>query len=123
MFSEYSTDEMVHIGDNYNSDVVSANKFGIEAIYYQDIVEDTLSIYSLEEAWYGESIQQLRSLRKLVNANDSENGEENQLFNIGSQIFGPVYSLFIEWVIQYAVDKNIKKSVLLCVRVNYFRIC
>ncbi|WP_342559396.1 hypothetical protein [Metasolibacillus sp. FSL K6-0083] len=109
LFSEYSTDEMVHIGDNYNSDVVSANKFGIEAIYYQDIVEDTLSIYSLEEAWYGESIQQLRSLRKLVNANDSENGEENQLFNIGSQIFGPVYSLFIEWVIQYAVDKNIKK--------------
>lgn len=109
MFAEYSTDDMVHIGDNYHSDVVSAQNAGIEAIYYDDIIEDILSIYSLEESWFGESIPQLRSLRKLVNGCNFHNKEDEQLFNIGSQIFGPVYSLFIEWVIQYAEKNGVKK--------------
>lgn len=109
MFVEYSTDDMVHIGDNYHSDVVSAQNAGIEAVYYEDIIEDILSIYALEESWFGESIPQLRSLRKLVNGCNFHNKEEEQLFNIGSQIFGPVYTLFIEWVIQYAEKKGVKK--------------
>lgn len=102
--------EILHIGDNYFSDYIVARELQIESYHYATLLENIDSIYNLEERWMGNSIPELRGLRKLSKCNEpSYNEEEKLLYNIGSQIFGPVYSLFIEWVIDYANTNNITK--------------
>lgn len=109
-FTEVLPNEMIHIGDNFYSDYIVAKNLGIESYHYSTLLERIDSIYNLEERWMSSSIPELRGLRKLSECQESTyNEEERASYNIGSQIFGPVYSLFVEWVIDYAIKNNITK--------------
>lgn len=108
-YTELSPNEILHIGDNYFSDYIAARKEGIESVHYTTFLETLDSTYALEEGWGGESVQELRNLRKKMKYSGTQyDDEQTRYYNLGSQIFGPVYSLYIDWVIDYAVKENIK---------------
>lgn len=109
-YASIPTEQMVHLGDNYYSDFVAAKNENIEAIHYATFLETMDSIYALEEGWGGESVHELRSLRKKMKYAAGEyTDSESKMYNLGAQIFGPIYSLYIEWIIDYAEKKGIKK--------------
>lgn len=104
--------KILHIGDNYQSDVVSAKKYGLETIHYNPIIEENFSIYQMESQFTQYSVDEIRSLRKLMNTTNVFTSElEQGAYAIGSQIIGPVYALFMEWVAELAIKNGIQKIV------------
>lgn len=101
----------LHIGDNYGSDVINAQLRGMEAIHYSPILENMFSIYEIESSLTATPIDELRSLRKLVGHTAKYEGEELRWYQMGAQIFGPVYTLFSEWIVEFA-KKTGKDTIL-----------
>lgn len=99
--------EIIHIGDNYNSDIQGAKKAGIEAIKYDVSVQDNTSI-DIEKYKYGNVLSEIKSLRKITrNLTINYNEEEKFWFQFGSSIVGPVFTLFCDYVIDRAIEDNI----------------
>lgn len=108
-YSTVSPDKIIHIGDNYYADFMKPREYNLNSVYYPPIVEDTLSIYQLEEKISDSQANEIRSIRKLVSNTSKYTGEKLTLYKIGSEVFGPFYSLFAEWVVNQAQLKNIKR--------------
>lgn len=104
--------KILHIGDNYQSDVINAKRNGIEAIHYSPINEDTYSIYKMESLFAEQTVDEIRSLRKLMSNENVYSTELEQVaYSVGTQVFGPVYSMYMEWVVELAIKNDIKKIV------------
>ncbi|MBN2980617.1 hypothetical protein [Cohnella algarum] len=99
---------IVHIGDNYKTDVLNCKKFGIDAIHYYG-KEDRNSSFELERQRLNELIPELFSLRKLAwNMSGAFSKEERFWFEFGAAILGPIEIVSIEWVIDSALKERIR---------------
>ncbi|MHA6481265.1 HAD hydrolase-like protein [Paenibacillus sp. strain BS8-2] len=120
-YSSISPDQILHIGDNYGTDIIAARKEGIEAMHYTKYSERLDSVFALEEAWGGETVPELRNLRKTAPYVGAQYEDiEMRYYQLGFQVFGPVYSLYAEWVIDYAINEDINKICPLAGENNVF---
>jgi predicted HAD superfamily hydrolase len=108
-YSEISAKRFLHIGDNYQSDIIQAELNGLQTVHYNVIPENIFSIYNMEATLTESPVDELRSLRKIAGNTTSYSDEDLKWFMIGAQIFGPVYSLFCEWIIDYAREMKIEQ--------------
>ncbi|WP_342559395.1 HAD-IA family hydrolase [Metasolibacillus sp. FSL K6-0083] len=99
----------LHIGDNYQADVINAKKAGFDALHYGAIPEDFTSIFCMEEYLSKDVANELRTLRKLIGYTEKYNGEQLDIYRLGAQVFGPAYALYCEWVVDFAKKKKIHK--------------
>ncbi len=100
-------DKLIHIGDNFNSDIQGAKKIGIETIRYDVSVNENKSI-DLEKYKYGSVLPEIKSLRKVIeNLTNNYTTNEKFWFQFGASIVGPALTLFCDYVIDYAIENNV----------------
>ncbi|GEQ20927.1 hypothetical protein CBU02nite_14330 [Clostridium butyricum] len=95
--------KILHIGDNYNSDVVNAKKRGINSIYYNRKVNnyekkscDNISIF--------ESIN-----IGTTNVVQINNQDKDFWYNLGAKVGGPLYLGLLQWLEKELKNQNIHK--------------
>ncbi|MGG7151230.1 glycosyltransferase [Clostridium neonatale] len=97
-----SPDRMLHIGDNYNSDVINANKRGIKAIHYKFEELDEKRNSSAELSRFGIINEGITNVIKRNNAN------RNFWYDLGASIGGPLYIGLVKWVEKKCEEKHLK---------------
>ena len=101
-------EEILHIGDNYMSDVVNAKFCGLYAIYYDVISSDKYMDLQMEQLKYGSLSPELYALRCYVSRQaDGFDPEHRAWFEIGARIFAPLLTGFAEWVLDEAEQEEI----------------
>jgi predicted HAD superfamily hydrolase len=100
--------QMIHIGDNYTSDIINAEQWGINTIYYDVISGDKFLNLELEALKYGNLVPQVYALRRYVASLKNDLSEEQKKwFNIGVIILGPLLTGGAEWVLDVARENTI----------------
>lgn len=97
--------EIVHIGDNFLSDISSANNKNINAIYYhydymyaEQIKHEKLYLPDIKDTLY---------LRNLVAINNPYKDDKNKFFyHFGATIAGPIFWSFSHWLIKLCLKNN-----------------
>ncbi len=105
------SEQICHIGDNYNSDVRLAIQCGIRAVYYP--VKDYANEYlQVERVLEGDLAPELQSIRKQV-ARDiavSDLSEhQKQMQTYGAMILAPFYVSATEWLLDLLEQENTAK--------------
>ena len=84
--------QMLHIGDNYNSDVINARSRGIQAVHYkcnqfdvQKISSNDLGLFDLIN----------HGVLDVVKKNNSS---KNFWYNLGARVAGPLYAGLLNWM-------------------------
>lgn len=102
------SNDIIHIGDNYYSDIQGAQKVHIDTVQYNIIEENDDSI-EMETYKYGETLPEIKSLRKLAKNLSIEYSEKEKFwFQFGASIIGPVLCLFSQYVLDQAKNINVK---------------
>lgn len=103
--------EIIHIGDNYTSDILNAKELGIHTFYYDVISNEHEQFFELEELKYGNIAGEIYALRKTIyNQAEALNEEEKIWFRLGGCIIAPLLSAACEWVL-YTAKKNSIKTI------------
>lgn len=112
-YPDVTSDKILHIGDNPRADIIGAKSVGIKSFLYNPVFCEFCSIYDYEKYLYNVQLSELQSLRRLATASFPVglNEEENDMFKIGAEIIGPIYSLFAEWLLDYASNNDIQRIV------------
>jgi FMN phosphatase YigB (HAD superfamily) len=104
---------ILHIGDNPRRDVDEAIITGLQASLYGAVSYSPLSVPSIEmKRW--STVGELRSLREIAAASikstylSKANKSHIELFEIGAMVFGPIYSIFAEWILNQAEIEGAK---------------
>lgn len=101
-------EKIIHIGDNLQSDFLNATKQGIKSLLYKTINESG-TIYEMEQSLDRNIIPELLSLRKLVCSQSLIYDQKEKFwFEFGATIISPLLSTFTEWVVQEANSKKVK---------------
>lgn len=104
-----TADEMLHIGDNYMSDVVVAKHLGINTIYYDVINSDKYIPLQIEQMKYGNLLPQLYALRRYAADQGEVYGGEKQFwFQLGAMYLGPLMTGFAEYILDTADKEQIR---------------
>lgn len=102
--------EMLHMGDNFISDIGVAKKRGIKTYYYSLIseAEYRFPYLMLEKMRTDDLLCSQYSLR-LMAARLGESTCEDNLFwhNLGAMLLGPILTNYAEWVLDYALQNDI----------------
>lgn len=107
-FAGTNPENIIHIGDNFKSDVVNSQKYGINAVYYSG-KEDKNSLFEIERFKKEQIIPELFSLRKLAGSLSADFEESDRFwYEFGASVLGPVITLGIEWIIDTAEKEGIK---------------
>lgn len=100
-----------HVGDNYDSDVRSANERGLHSSYYpvKDFTDASLSMESL---FNQNAVPEIMSMRKLISykiaaSNMPEDVKKLQIY--GAEILAPFYVSATEWLIDVLEQEKIQK--------------
>ncbi|HOJ79184.1 MAG TPA: HAD hydrolase-like protein, partial [Bacillota bacterium] len=108
-YSHISPSEMIHIGDNYHTDVVNALKCGMRAIHYKSR-QDTGSAFELERYRRSALLPEMFFLRKLAGQLSGEfEAGKRFWFEFGATVIGPFLSVFAEWVVDTAINNGIQR--------------
>lgn len=98
--------QMLHIGDNYNSDYLMASEKGLQTIHYCIHDADLYKGLQYERLIYENNLPQLHAMRRYVpSLNEEYSGD--LWYQSGVQIYGPLLSAFTEWVVDMAVKEEI----------------
>lgn len=101
-------DEILHIGDNYISDVVNAQFCGLHTYFYDVVSSDSYMDMQMEQLKYGRLASDLYALRCYVSCQEQNfDSEYKSWFQIGARTFGPLLSSFAEWVLDEAEKEKI----------------
>lgn len=103
---KYAMNKILHIGDNFQADFLMAKNKGLQAFHYNKFEKSNELIFQMEKMLFGEGLNELESLRK-VSKHTSSTDEKLTAYNIGTQILGPVYTFYIEWIVDYCLEHNI----------------
>ena len=101
--------ELLHIGDNLNSDVKQPQKFSINTIYYgvDDYLKDTFELEQNYIANYDLGL--LQGLRvQTALKNPYSNKEERFFYNLGATLYGMALYGFVKWLDKFARERDIK---------------
>jgi len=109
-----SPEEILHIGDNINSDVIQAEQCGIRA-YQWDSMEfySSVPLVDQHELTSGQEKNSLISsifsglTRKRQIINGYKGKSDDILETIGYEVIGPLYFSFVQWVMNQATKHNI----------------
>lgn len=101
-------EDMLHIGDNYNSDYLMALEQGIRAIHYCIHDADLYKGLQYERLIFENNLSQLNAMRRYVPALNEE-CVGDIWYQSGVQIYGPLLSAFAEWIIDMAVTEGIRQ--------------
>lgn len=96
-------DKMLHIGDNYNSDVVNPNKKGINTIHYECSSHNSRKISSAEL-----SIFQLIN-KGAINLTESNSDNKDFWYHLGLKVGGPLYLGLLQWIRRILQEDKINK--------------
>jgi len=108
-YPHISPSAIVHIGDNYQSDVINALSCGIHAIHYNSR-QDSGKAFELERYYKNALIPELFFLRKLAGSlSGGIEAGRRFWFEFGATILGPFLSVVTEWVVDNAINDNIKR--------------
>lgn len=101
-------EHILHIGDSWKADYLSAKKMGLQAIHYPVISEGKYRYPYLDyEYVYGaEAGRDIYSIRLLA-AESNLTGEEKEWFEMGAMILGPLLTFASDWVLDQAEKNNI----------------
>jgi predicted HAD superfamily hydrolase len=110
LYPDIDKGSILHIGDNWETDIINARKFGIKAIYYGVVPENFKSPYSWESLRHGTVIPEIKSLRKLSAASfgSYETAIEYEYHQFGASMMGPLLNALCEWAIDTCLKENIK---------------
>ncbi|AKB45103.1 HAD family hydrolase [Methanosarcina vacuolata] len=106
--------ELLHIGDNLNSDIKSGSKIGINVEYFPDtklnryeqvLLGDDEKRYCDLQGQLTAGISRLTRLSK----NYPENDTRNTLFDIGANVAGPILVPYVKWTLKNAVNVGLEK--------------
>ena len=102
LFEKYSNikpEQMLHIGDNKNSDFTQPLLLGMKAFHYDAINERMYSIFDYEKILHNIPQKELLALRKISLSNCPEQYKEKEktAYELGSSVIGPVLSLYAAW--------------------------
>lgn len=101
-------EEVLHIGDNYSSDIVSAKNLGMHTFYYDAISGKQFMSMELENLAYGNVAPEIYSLRNYVGTLYHKYQEdEKKWYRLGITVLGPLLSSLAEWVLNTAEENNI----------------
>lgn len=102
---EIKPTEMLHIGDNFFSDVASSNNKNINALYYHYDYMYTEQIK--HEKLYQCISKDTLSIKNLVVMNNPYINDKKRFFyNFGATIAGPIFWSFSHWLIQLCLKNN-----------------
>lgn len=103
-------EEIVHVGDNYISDIGMAVKNGIKGYYYPLISEAWYNhpFLWLEELRFDDTTSKIHTLRLLAsNRGANFKKEEKFWYDIGAMVLGPFLTGYTEWVLDFAEENKI----------------
>ena len=107
-YKDINANKVIHIGDNYISDFVNAKQFGINSIHYALDRINSLK-YEMELLRDNLCIGELLALRKQKSLNRKySNEKDNFLYDFGATVLGPIFSIFIDYVVSIVEDSGIK---------------
>lgn len=101
-------EQILHIGDNRNSDYIKARQKGFNAIFYPFISEAVVRypFIPIEEGQYGILCEDLYTLRIMAAQNDLQD-DAKLWYELGAMILGPFVTYASEWVLDVAEKNNI----------------
>lgn len=103
--------ELLHIGDNLQSDILSAKQLQIHTFYYNFISEHRIKypFFLCEQEFFDGPLCDKIYLTRLFAGqhNQGITEKENFLFTLGSMIIGPFLTYAVEWIIDVALEENI----------------
>lgn len=100
--------ELLHIGDNFQSDMASAKNIGINTLLYDVISSDIYSEFVMENIKYGRLCKELYALRRYAaDKGNAYEGEKKEWFQYGAMIMGPLMTGLSEWVLDIAEKEKI----------------
>lgn len=103
-------EEIIHIGDNFQADFLNARQNGLASIYYQLDQMRNLK-YDLERVRKEKLVEEVFSLRKKVAiGNPYSNKKEGFWYDFGATVLGPIFSSFIDFVLETA-DREGNKDI------------
>lgn len=89
--------EWLHIGDNYQSDVINAEKFGITAYHYKKL-NDRENVQDVKNL--GESIV------KAIQINNKYSSQNEYWYIFGNDYVAPIYIGLMMWLVDSLKNKN-----------------
>lgn len=104
-----ATGSILHIGDNYDTDIRNAMQLGFKTVYYP-LVSDSIYKYpflNYEKRLLGDACEQIHNIRLLAAQNDYDK-DDAFWFELGAMIFGPLTTYAANWVIDTALKNNIE---------------
>lgn len=108
-----SATDIIHIGDNWYSDIAVPKSKNIN-VYYYDFISEAKRRYPsliMEEIVYGneeKGVDQLYFLPRILAAEKNTYiGEEHDWFDMGAMIFGPFLTAGVEWTLDNAEQHGI----------------
>ncbi len=100
-----SSSEIVHIGDNTSADIIGAKKSQIQGILYPIFKDIPLELFI--EKSLNCCVNSLFNLRLLFFAENKKKCE-NFWYREGALVWGPIISLYAEWVVKLSLKYGIK---------------
>lgn len=97
-------EEMLHIGDNYMSDVINPKAYGIHTIYYDAVSTEKYNELKLEDLKYGSVLSGMYSMRKLA-----ASLEDDFYHKVGAMIMGPALTVYCEKILDMADERGIHR--------------
>ena len=108
-YREVEPYQMLHIGDNIDSDVFKAKEEGLHTIHYTAIEEPEGSVFSQEKTYGGIGLYEILAVRKIAAAlNASCSRDERVWYQLGSSVIGPFLALLAEWILDNCQKDDIQ---------------
>lgn len=111
--------DILHVGDNYQSDIIKAEEAGINTYYYKkcyDVANDKKNVHVWSEYCVSneleKSIYQAIVTNKIFSARSLENSE-NFWYNFGYKNAGIFFKGFIIWLRKKIEKRNVEKVLFL----------
>lgn len=99
--------QIIHYGDNKNSDFINPKKMGINAVLINNKWTDNIKFYNNKEKDY-----RYLAIEKFISFNMKNNFSEptfNYFYNAGYEILGPLLYGYCAWLYENLSKNNIKK--------------
>lgn len=94
-----NSSQLIHIGDNFEADVLGAEKCGIKAFHYGAPYSDATSGLEMEKFVLGTGWTNKNILRHVAGALGKSDSEEmSRWYTLGSQMLGPLLVYFMKWL-------------------------
>jgi GT2 family glycosyltransferase/FMN phosphatase YigB (HAD superfamily)/tetratricopeptide (TPR) repeat protein len=103
--------QLLHIGDNYESDVIGARRAGVRAVHYASVGAEVDTILERERILLGAqtAVFNANPLRVLAARYFGGDTPEDYFARTGALLMGPIMSRFASWACEQFLSSGIRK--------------